>query len=112
MTESLIPLIMLFLCSAVTAYGGTHMVRRAAIRAGLFDRPGDERRIHETETPRLGGLAIIFGFGFPLLLLAGNSHAAALLSKNIPYLSPLLAPASLTFALAASAPILRPPPPP
>jgi UDP-GlcNAc:undecaprenyl-phosphate GlcNAc-1-phosphate transferase len=99
MTESLLPLILLFLCCALTAYGGTHVVRRAAIRAGLFDRPGDERRIHETETPRLGGLAIIFGFGFPLLLLAGNSHAAALVSKNIAYLCALLAAGSLIVGL-------------
>src|SRR5260221_11572 len=70
MKETLIPLILLFLCSAVTAYGGTYVVRGAAVRAGLLDRPGDERRIHETDTPRLGGLAIIFGFRFPLLLVA------------------------------------------
>jgi UDP-GlcNAc:undecaprenyl-phosphate GlcNAc-1-phosphate transferase len=99
MSETLIPLILLLACSALTAYGGTYAVRRAAERAGLFDRPGDERKIHEHETPRLGGLAIIFGFGFPLLLLAGNSHAAALVSKNISYLCALLAAGSLIVGL-------------
>jgi len=99
MMETLYPLILLFLCSAVTAFGGTYVVRKAAVRAGLLDRPDDERRIHETETPRLGGLAIIFGFGFPLLLLAGNSHAAALVSKNIAYLCALLAAGSLIVGL-------------
>jgi UDP-GlcNAc:undecaprenyl-phosphate/decaprenyl-phosphate GlcNAc-1-phosphate transferase len=98
MKETLLPLILLFLCSAVTAYVGTYVVRGAAVRAGLLDRP-DERRIHETETPRLGGLAIIFGFGFPLLLLAGNSHAAALVSKNIAHLCALLAAGSLIVGL-------------
>src|SRR5260370_11019019 len=99
MTESLIPLILLFLCSAVTAYGGTRVVGRAAIRAGLSAAAGDGRRIRETGTPRLGGLAIIFGFGFPLLLLAGTSHAAALVSKNIAYLCALLAAGSLIVGL-------------
>lgn len=99
MTETLFPLILLLICSAATAYGGTYVVRRAAVRAGLLDRSGDERRIHETDTPRLGGLAIIFGFGFPLLLLAGNSHAAALVSKNISSLCALLAAGSLVVGL-------------
>src|SRR5438132_6472953 len=57
MMESLVPLVVLLLCSGLTAYGATYVVRQAAVRAGLLDRPGDERRIHETDTPRLGGLA-------------------------------------------------------
>src|SRR5256885_12747780 len=94
MMESLVPLVVLLLCSGLTAYGATYVVRQAAVRAGLFDRPGDERRIHETDTPRLGGLAIIFGFGFPLLLGAANAHAAQLVSKNISSLCALLAAGS------------------
>jgi len=99
MMESLVPLVVLLLCSGLTAYGATYVVRQAAERAGLFDRPGDERRIHETDTPRLGGLAIIFGFGFPLLLLAAIPRAAALVSKNITSLCALLAAGSLIVGL-------------
>ncbi len=47
----------------------------------------------------MGGLAIIFGFGFPLLLLAANSHAANLVSKNISYLCAVLAAGSLVVGL-------------
>ncbi len=47
----------------------------------------------------MGGLAIIFGFGFPLLLLAANSHAANLASKNISYLCAVLAAGSLVVGL-------------
>jgi UDP-GlcNAc:undecaprenyl-phosphate GlcNAc-1-phosphate transferase len=99
MMESLVPLAVLLLCSGLTAYGATYVVRQAAVRAGLFDRPGDERRIHETDTPRLGGLAIIFGFGFPLLLLAAIPRAASLVSKNITSLCALLAAGSLVIGL-------------
>lgn len=99
MMESLVPLAVLLLCSGLTAYGATYVVRQAAVRAGLFDRPDDERRIHETDTPRLGGLAIIFGFGFPLLLLAAIPRAASLVSKNITSLCALLAAGSLVIGL-------------
>src|SRR5260221_4166613 len=62
MMESLVPLVVLLLCSGLTAYGATYVVRQAAVRAGLLDRPGDERRSHLTATARVRGLAIIFGF--------------------------------------------------
>jgi UDP-GlcNAc:undecaprenyl-phosphate/decaprenyl-phosphate GlcNAc-1-phosphate transferase len=99
MTVSPIYLAPLFLTSAAISYMTTYVVKHAAEQAGLFDRPDDERRIHERETPRIGGLAIIFGFGFPLLLLAGNSHAAELVSKNIAYLCAVLASGSLIVGL-------------
>jgi UDP-GlcNAc:undecaprenyl-phosphate GlcNAc-1-phosphate transferase len=99
MTDTLLPLVLLLICSGVTSYGTTYVVKHAAEKAGLFDRPGDARRIHERETPRLGGLAIIFGFGFPLLLMAGNSHAAELVSKNITYLCGVLAAGALVVGL-------------
>ena len=85
MTELYLPLILLFICSALTSYVATAIVRKAAQRIGLVDEPG-ERKIHTIATPRLGGLAIIFGFGFPLLLMAANERAAELVTKNLTYL--------------------------
>lgn len=99
MQTELAALTLLFLCSAVTAYVSTGIVRKAADQAGLVDRPDDHRKHHLNATPRLGGLAIIFGFGFPLLLLAGNSHAAELVAKNISYLFAMLASGSLIVGL-------------
>jgi len=92
-------LLLLFLCSALTAFVTTGIVRKAAEQAGLVDRPDALRKHHSSATPRIGGLAIIFGFGFPLLLLAGNSHAAELVSKNLTYLFAMLASGSLIIGL-------------
>ena len=99
MFETSIALAVLFILSAVTSYVVTKLVKHAAERIGAVDHPGDTRRIHLESTPRLGGLAIIFGFGFPLLLLAGNRHAAMLVSKNIEYLCAVLAAGSLIVGL-------------
>ncbi|HWW60852.1 MAG TPA: MraY family glycosyltransferase, partial [Thermoanaerobaculia bacterium] len=98
MTEYLIPLALLFVCSGLISYVSTAVVKHAAEKIGLVDRP-DARKQHGTATPRLGGLAIIFGFGFPLLILAGNERAVALVSKNLAYLFAVLASGSLIVGL-------------
>jgi UDP-GlcNAc:undecaprenyl-phosphate GlcNAc-1-phosphate transferase len=98
MTDLYLPLLLLLGCSALTSYAATAVVRSAAQHIGLVDLPG-ARKIHDVATPRLGGIAIIFGFGFPLLLLAANSKAASLVSKNITYLFALLASGSLIVGL-------------
>src|ERR1051326_889391 len=102
MFETSIALAVLFILSAVTSYVVTMIVKKTAEAIGAVDHPDiDTRRIHLESTPRLGGLAIIFGFGFPLLLLAGNPHAASLVSKNIGYLCAVLAAGSLIVGLGA-----------
>jgi UDP-GlcNAc:undecaprenyl-phosphate GlcNAc-1-phosphate transferase len=98
MSEELLALLLLLVSSAVTSFLATIVVRHTAEKIGALDHPGD-RRAHEKITARLGGLAIIFGFGFPLLLLAGNSHAAELASKNISYLCAVLAAGSIVVGL-------------
>jgi UDP-GlcNAc:undecaprenyl-phosphate/decaprenyl-phosphate GlcNAc-1-phosphate transferase len=98
MSELYVPLVLLFACSAVTSYVATAIVRRGAQHIGLVDVP-EERKLHTTATPRLGGIAIIFGFGFPLLLLAANERAADLVTKNLTYLFAVLAGGSLVIGL-------------
>ncbi len=98
MSEELVALALLFAVSALTSYVATGIVKIAAERLGAVDRP-DERKLHLTETPRLGGLAIIFGFGFPLMLLAANSRAAQMASHNLSYLFAVLASGSLIVGL-------------
>lgn len=98
MSEHYVPLILLFVCSGLVSYLATAVVHRAAQQIGLVDLPGD-RKIHRTATPRLGGLAIIFGFGFPLLLAAANAKAASLVTKNMTYLFAVLASGSLIIGL-------------
>ena len=92
------PLLVLFIASAVTSFATTAAVKRIAEEAGAIDHP-NERKMHEIATPRMGGLAIIFGFGFPLMLMAANAHAAELVSKNLSYLFAVLASGSLVVGL-------------
>lgn len=98
MTEHYAPLVLLFICSALTSYVATAIVKHAAQHIGLVDVP-DDRKLHGVATPRLGGIAIIFGFGFPLLLLAADPRAADLVSKNLSYLFAVLASGSLIVGL-------------
>jgi UDP-GlcNAc:undecaprenyl-phosphate GlcNAc-1-phosphate transferase len=96
--EAVAAIAILFFASGVTSFVATRIVKGAAEHIGLVDRP-DERKHHERDIPRVGGLAIIFGFGFPLLLLAANSHAAGLVSKNLSFLFAMLASGSLIVGL-------------
>ena len=98
MPQYWVPLAALFAASAATAWITTAVVKEAAEHIGAIDQPG-ERKLHVEATPRLGGIAIIFGFGFPLLLGAANSHAAGLVSKNLSYLFAVLASGSLIVGL-------------
>lgn len=98
MAQYAVPLLLLFIASALTSVITTGAVKRIAEEVGAIDRP-NERKFHAAETPRMGGLAIIFGFGFPLMLLAANGHAAELVSKNLTYLFAVLASGSLIVGL-------------
>jgi UDP-GlcNAc:undecaprenyl-phosphate GlcNAc-1-phosphate transferase len=97
--DSLVPIILLLVSSALTSFVATAVVRNVASHIGLVDVPDDDRKRHEVATPRLGGLAIIFGFGFPLLLLATNPQATSLAIKNLSYLFGVLASGSLIVGL-------------
>jgi len=98
MLQYSVPLLLLFVACAVTSFVTTAAVKRIAEEAGAIDHP-NERKQHAESTPRMGGLAIIFGFGFPLMLLAANAHAAGLVSKNLTYLFAVLASGSLIVGL-------------
>jgi UDP-GlcNAc:undecaprenyl-phosphate GlcNAc-1-phosphate transferase len=99
MAQYALPLTVLFLMSATTSFFATRIVKAVAERVGAIDVPDDARKHHPNATPRLGGLAIIFGFGFPLMLLAGAPRAAELVSKNLTYLFAVLAGGSLVVGL-------------
>ena len=46
----------------VVALITTPVVRALAFRVGAVDVPKDSRRMHDHPIPRMGGLAIFFGF--------------------------------------------------
>ena len=50
------------LTAAVVAFITTPVVRTLAFRVGAVDVPRDSRRMHNHPIPRMGGLAIFFGF--------------------------------------------------
>ncbi len=51
-----------FIISFIFTLATTPVVRRFAYKIGAVDVPRDKRRVHKKPTPRIGGLAIIFGF--------------------------------------------------
>lgn len=55
-------MIFTFVISFIFTFATTPLVRRLAYRIGAVDIPKDKRRVHKRPTPRIGGLAIIFGF--------------------------------------------------
>lgn len=62
-------MIFTFIAAFVFSFVATPEVRRIAFRIGegAVDRPKDSRRMHKKPTPRIGGLAIIFGFIVPII---------------------------------------------
>ena len=98
MAQTVVPLVLLFISSLASAYVVTGIVKRTSEHIGFVDVP-DERKQHSDATPRLGGIAIIFGFGFPLLMLAANSQGSEVIVSNLSYLFGLLAAGSLIVGL-------------
>jgi len=56
------------LAAAVVALISTPVVRSLAFRVGAVDVPKDNRRMHKHPIPRMGGLAIFFGFVLSILI--------------------------------------------
>ncbi len=55
-------MIFTFIVSFIFTFATTPLVRRFAYKIGAVDIPKDKRRVHKRPTPRIGGLAMIFGF--------------------------------------------------
>lgn len=55
--------------AAVVSCGATPLVKSLSIKMGAVDIPKDSRRMHDHPIPRMGGLAIFFGFVVSMLLL-------------------------------------------
>ncbi|NBI11720.1 undecaprenyl/decaprenyl-phosphate alpha-N-acetylglucosaminyl 1-phosphate transferase [Colidextribacter sp. OB.20] len=56
------------LAAALVALISTPVVRSLAFRVGAVDVPKDARRMHDHPIPRMGGLAIFFGFILSVLI--------------------------------------------
>jgi UDP-GlcNAc:undecaprenyl-phosphate GlcNAc-1-phosphate transferase len=64
-----------FIIAAVISGLATPLVVRLAQRLGIVDDDGSERRMHELPKPRVGGIAVFFGFAFALFTVLGVSLA-------------------------------------
>ncbi|MDP4151935.1 MAG: MraY family glycosyltransferase [Bacillota bacterium] len=58
-----------FVAAAFISFLLTPVVKSFAQKVGAIDVPTDSRRMHKKPIPRLGGLAIFFGFFFTALLM-------------------------------------------
>ena len=56
--------------AAVVSFLTTPMVKSLAYKVGAIDVPKDNRRMHKTPIPRLGGLAIFIAFLLTVLIFA------------------------------------------
>ncbi|MEO9170635.1 MAG: MraY family glycosyltransferase [Candidatus Baltobacteraceae bacterium] len=60
-----------FAIAALVCALGTPLVVRLATHLGVIDQTHEARRVHETPTPRIGGIAVFFGFAFALFAVLG-----------------------------------------
>ena len=73
------------LVAAVVALIATPVVRSLAFKIGAVDVPRDSRRMHDHPIPRMGGLAIFFGFILSVLLfLPLTTQLRGMLLSNEP----------------------------
>ncbi len=59
-----------FAVAGILSFAATPIVKTLAHKVGAIDVPKDERRMHTTPIPRMGGLAIFLGFLLSVLLFA------------------------------------------
>ena len=74
LTRQVLFMIFAFIVSFAFTFATTPLVRRFAFKIGAIDIPKDNRRMHKKPTPRIGGLAIIFGFTVATLCFAHPSR--------------------------------------
>ncbi len=63
-------LILCFSVAFAISLASTPLVKNLAYKIGAIDVPNDDRRVHKKPIPRLGGLAIFYGFLISLLCFA------------------------------------------
>lgn len=60
--REIIFLILTFVVAFAFSFAATPIAYRLAFKIGAVDVPKDSRRMHKKPTPRIGGVAIVFGF--------------------------------------------------
>jgi len=65
-----------FLIAAIVSALATPLVVRLATRLEIVDDDGHDRRMHAVPKPRVGGIAVFFGFAFALFAMLGLTQAS------------------------------------
>jgi UDP-GlcNAc:undecaprenyl-phosphate/decaprenyl-phosphate GlcNAc-1-phosphate transferase len=65
-----------FLIAVLVTLLATPLVVRLALRLGIVDDDGQDRRMHAIPKPRVGGIAVFFGFAFALFTVLGLSQVS------------------------------------
>lgn len=65
-----------FVIAAAVSALSTPLVVRLANRLGIVDGDGHDRRMHAQPKPRVGGIAVFFGFAFALFAMLGVTLAS------------------------------------
>ena len=84
--QEIIFLLCAFAVAFIFSFASTPLVKGWAFKLKAIDVPKDGRRMHKTPIPRLGGLAIIFGFIVAVLCFYGQPDrkiAATLIGAGI-----------------------------
>ena len=91
----------IFFLSLVLSFVFTRSVRDIAIRRGWVATPSQERHLHSSPLPRLGGVAIFISFALSMLASAGMAHYLPALNNALPVktLFTIVVPATLVFLL-------------
>lgn len=74
---NIIKLVLAFAAALVISYFATPLAKKFAYIVGAVDVPRDNRRMHKTPVPRLGGLAIFLGFLISALIFGTVDRAMA-----------------------------------
>ena len=65
-----VKIILAFVVAFLMAFLSTPLAEKIAHKIGAIDVPKDARRMHKKPIPRLGGIAIFFGFAVSMLMFA------------------------------------------
>ena len=68
--NEIVKLILAFFVAFLMAFLSTPIAERIAYKIGAIDVPKDARRMHSRPIPRLGGIAIFFGFIVSMIMFA------------------------------------------
>ena len=77
MEHNLVYLLFSFVMAFACSFIMTPVVKRFAFKIKAIDVPKDNRRMHKTPIPRLGGLAIIFGFMMSAIFFGAMTKSLA-----------------------------------